>query len=76
MKVLDQLKKKHELPAYAETLNQFKRRSVAKMVGVSTGYICNVLSGSKEPSQALEQRLIELAEQVKAEMQQSEPLKQ
>lgn len=67
MGILEQLEKKYELPAYAETLNQFKRRSVAEMVGVSTGYICNVLTGSKEPSPELEQRLIELADEVEHE---------
>lgn len=67
MSILDQLKKTHSSPPYAKTLQKFRRRSVAQMVGVSTGYICNVLSGSKEPSTELEQRLIELARQVENE---------
>ncbi len=67
MSVIKQLENKYEMPAYAKTLKSFKRRSVAQMVGVSTGYICNILAGSKEPSLELEQRLIELAAQVRYE---------
>lgn len=67
MSILEQLEQKYERPAYARTLNQFKRRSVAGLVGISTGYLCNVLTGSKEPSETLERRLTELARQVEHE---------
>ena len=68
MNILKQLNKKHEAPGWAVTLKQFKRRPVAKLMGVSTGYMCNVIAGSKEPSKKLEEKLKNLAKRVEIEI--------
>lgn len=67
MSLTEQLKRDYTAPAYAEPLKQFKRGIIAERVGVSTGYICNILTGSKYPGLRLEQRLIRLAAQVEYE---------
>jgi len=68
MSILEQLQQQYEKPVYAETLLKFSRRTVAEMAGVSIGYLCNVLSGSKVPSQELDKVLSELADQINAEL--------
>lgn len=54
-------------PDYAKILRQFPLGAVAKKAGISYAYTSNVLRGLRRPSKALERRLIDLAEQVKAE---------
>ena len=68
MSILKQLNKEYSAPGWAVTLKPFKKRSIAALVGVSTGYIYNILTGCKEPSRELEEKLKSLAKRVEIEM--------
>ena len=54
-------------PVYAETLRQFKLGAVADKVGVSYGYLINVLTGTRKPGAKLDKKLAELAKQIELE---------
>lgn len=64
MNILEQLNQDYETPPWAISLKPFKRRQLADILGISAGYLCNVLTGSKRPGRELEQRIISLARQV------------
>lgn len=70
MSLVSELSRKPEPPAYAAILQQFPAPAIAEHVGVTYGYIINILTGTRRPGKALEQKLTQLAAQVASEQAQ------
>ena len=66
MTLVQELERFDATPAYAATLKQFKLPAIANKVGISPGYLSNILTGYKLPSKALSQKLQKLADTIEA----------
>ncbi|MBF0230788.1 MAG: hypothetical protein HQK63_14565 [Desulfamplus sp.] len=67
--LLAKLKKQYEPPREFETLRKFNTIEISKLLGISQGYLFNILGGSKTPSNGLRKRIEELIEEIKQEQQ-------
>jgi len=70
MSIIQELSKPLPVPSYAKTLKKFQRKAVGDVVGVSSGYVSQILTGAKIPSPELDQKFRDLAAQVEAEERQ------
>ncbi len=65
---IEQLSNKPEKPAEFALLNKFNRTRIANRLGVSTGYLCNILSGTKRAGKQTSIRMQELIKQINSEL--------
>lgn len=68
MSLLPELTKKPEPPVYAELLKPLSIYAVADRLDISYSYWRMLLLGQRRPGHKLEKRILELTEQVKAEL--------
>jgi hypothetical protein len=70
MSLLAELSKKPIPPIYAEILKPLSIYAVADRLDISYSYWRMILLGQRRPGHKLEKRILALAEQVKAELEQ------
>ncbi len=69
MSLLSELSKKPSPPVYADVLRPLSVYAVADRLDISYSYWRMILLGQRRPGHKLERRILELAEQVKAELE-------
>jgi hypothetical protein len=67
--LIEQISSKPERPTEFALLRKFNRTQIANRLGVSTGYLCNILSGTKQAGKQTFIRIQELIEQIDSELQ-------